>query len=241
MKKTDVRHENALGYVQKMLGYHFKQSKLLQQALTHRSYSALHNERFEFIGDSILNYSVAKMLFEAFPRLTEGELSRMRANLVNQDTLSQIAAELKVGDALLLGTGELKSGGFRRPSTLADAMEALFAAVNFDADFNTAEAVVRHLYAERIRHINPLNSGKDAKTLLQEALQARHMPLPKYRIVDQIGDVHNQQFVVQCDLGETGFQTEAAGHSRREAEQQTAKTALVWLEKNFPSAKNRKK
>ncbi|PIT52215.1 ribonuclease III [Snodgrassella alvi] len=241
MKKTDVRHENALGYVQKMFGYHFKQSKLLQQALTHRSYSALHNERFEFIGDSILNYSVAKMLFDAFPRLTEGELSRMRANLVNQETLAQIATELKVGDALLLGSGELKSGGFRRPSTLADAMEALFAAVSFDADFNTAEAVVRRLYAERIRHINPQNSGKDAKTRLQEALQARHMPLPKYRIVDQIGDAHDQQFVVQCDLGETGFQTEAAGHSRREAEQQTAQTALAWLEKNFPSAKIRKK
>lgn len=240
MRKTDVRHENALKYVQQKLGYQFKQSDLLLQALTHRSYSALHNERFEFVGDSILNYSVAKMLFNAFPRLTEGELSRMRANLVNQETLAQIAAELKIGDALLLGTGELKSGGFRRPSILADAMEALFAAVSFDADFNTAETVVRHLYANRIRNINPQNSGKDAKTRLQEALQARHMPLPKYRIVDQIGDVHDLQFVVQCDLGETGFQTEAAGHSRREAEQQTAQTALVWLEKQFPAAKPRK-
>lgn len=138
MRKTDVRHENALKYVQQKLGYQFKQSDLLLQALTHRSYSALHNERFEFVGDSILNYSVAKMLFNAFPRLTEGELSRMRANLVNQETLAQIATELKIGDALLLGTGELKSGGFRRPSILADAMEALFAAVSFDADFNTA-------------------------------------------------------------------------------------------------------
>ncbi len=241
MKKNDVRHENALINVQKMLGYHFKRTDFLQQALTHRSYSALHNERFEFIGDSILNYSVAKMLFEAFPRLTEGELSRMRANLVNQDTLAQIAAELKIGDALLLGSGELKSGGFRRPSILADAMEALFAAVSFDADFNTAEAVVRRLYAERIRHINPQDSGKDAKTRLQEGLQARHMPLPKYRIVDQIGEGQDQQFVVQCDLGETGFQTEATGHSRREAEQQTAQTALDWMEKHFPLAKTRKK
>ncbi|MCO6504767.1 MAG: ribonuclease III [Snodgrassella sp.] len=237
MNKTDVRHQNALRHVQKMLGYTFKENQLLQQALTHRSYSTKHNERLEFVGDSILNYTVAQMLFKAFPRLSEGELSRMRANLVNQDTLAKIAMELSIGDALLLGSGELKSGGFRRPSILADAMEALFAAVSFDADFNTAESVVRHLYTERVRQINPNDSGKDAKTRLQESLQARRLGLPKYRIIGQIGEGSEQQFVVQCDLGELGFQTEASGHSRREAEQQTAETALKWLEQNYPFGK----
>lgn len=241
MNKTDARHQNALRHVQKMLRYTFKQAQFLRQALTHRSYSAQHNERFEFVGDSILNYTVAKMLFTAFPKLSEGELSRMRANLVNQETLAKIATELNVGDALLLGAGELKSGGFRRPSILADAMEALFAAVSFDADFNTAESVVRHLYTERVKQINPNDSGKDAKTRLQEGLQARRLGLPKYRIIGQIGDISEQQFVVQCDLGELGFQTEASGHSRREAEQQTAETALKWLEQNYPSGKLIKK
>lgn len=241
MREQDQRHLRARRYIEAGLGYTFIQPALLEQALTHRSYSAHHNERFEFIGDSILNYTVAKMLFVAFPALSEGELSRLRANLVNQDTLAAIALQLKVGDALLLGTGELKSGGFRRPSTLADAMEAMFAAVSLDADFNTAEKVVQRLYAPRIRLINPKSNGKDAKTRLQEALQARHWPLPKYRIVAQVGDVHDQKFVVQCDLGELGFQTEAEGHSRREAEQQTAKVALDWLDQHHPLSKARKK
>lgn len=242
MKYTsDPLREVAMSRIQKAFDYQFTCVELLQQALTHRSFSAKNNERFEFVGDSILNYTVAKMLFTAFPQLSEGELSRLRANLVNQNTLAAIAAEIRVGDALLLGTGELKSGGFRRPSILADAMEAMFAAVSLDADFNAAEQVVRHLFAERIRHIDPHDSGKDAKTRLQEALQARHMPLPKYRIVDQIGDAHDQQFVVQCDLGESGYQTESAGHSRREAEQVAAKTALVWLNEHYPLHKGHKK
>lgn len=241
MNESDPRHLNARRHIEKGLGYSFKQPQLLQQALTHRSFSAQHNERFEFIGDGILNYTVAKMLFTAFPRLSEGELSRLRANLVNQDTLAEIALQLQVGDALLMGSGELKSGGFRRPSTLADAMEAMFAAVSLDADFNTAEKVIQSLYAQRIRLIDPHNSGKDAKTRLQETLQARHWPLPKYRIVDQVGDGHDQRFVVQCDLDELGYQVEAEGHSRREAEQKTAAAALLWLNKHHPLPKLRKK
>lgn len=241
MTIVDNRHQQAMERIQKAFDYVFQQPALLVRALTHRSFSAENNERFEFVGDSILNYSVAKMLFVAFPTLTEGELSRLRANLVNQDTLAEIATELHVSEALLLGPGELKSGGYRRPSIMADAMEAMFAAISFDADFNTAEKVVCHLYAGRIQHINPKDNGKDAKTRLQEALQARHWALPKYRIIDQIGEIHEQQFVVQCDLGELGFQTEAAGHSRREAEQQTAQTALVWLDEHHPLHKGRKK
>lgn len=242
MKHTpDPRREEAMRRIQMAFDYQFTRPELLRQALTHRSFSAKNNERFEFVGDSILNYTVAKMLFTAFPQLSEGELSRLRANLVNQDTLAAIAVDIHVGDALLLGAGELKSGGFRRPSIVADAMEAMFAAVSFDADFSAAEQVVRHLFAERIRHIDPHDSGKDAKTRLQEALQARHLPLPKYRIVEQVREAQEQQFVVQCDLGELGYQTESAGHSRREAEQATAKVALAWFNEHYPLHKERKK
>ena len=133
--KTDPRKAAALRHLQQALGYEFLQLDLLKQALTHRSFAAKNNERFEFVGDAILNYTVAKMLFVAFPKLSEGELSRLRANLVNQDTLAEMALAMQVGDALYLGQGELKSGGFRRPSILADAMEAMFAAISFDADF----------------------------------------------------------------------------------------------------------
>lgn len=242
MKDTmDIRQQNAMNHIQKQFDYYFSQPKLLEQALTHRSFSSKNNERLEFIGDSILNYTVAKMLFTTFPLLTEGELSRLRANLVNQDTLAEIALMLHVGDALKLGQGELKSGGFRRPSILADAMEAMFAAVSLDADFNAAERVIRHLFKNRIQQINPLDSGKDAKTRLQEALQARHFPLPKYHIVEQVGDAHDQQFLIQCDLGVLGFHTELLGHSRREAEQATAEVALTWLDEHYPSKKRCKK
>ncbi|HEZ4363319.1 TPA: ribonuclease III, partial [Neisseria meningitidis] len=141
--KDDVLKQQAHAAIQKKLGYTFRDISLLRQALTHRSHHAKHNERFEFVGDSILNYTVARMLFDAFPKLTEGELSRLRASLVNEGVLAEMAAEMNVGDGLYLGAGELKSGGFRRPSILADAMEAMFAAVSFDADFNTAEKVVR--------------------------------------------------------------------------------------------------
>jgi ribonuclease-3 len=219
-----------LDRLQKRIGYVFKNEPLLTQALTHRSFSSNNNERFEFIGDSILNYSVAKMLFEAFPKLSEGELSRFRANLVNQDTLAEIAHELELGDVLFLGTGELKSGGFRRPSILSDAMEAMFAAISFDSDFLTAEQVIRALYAERVRTIDVNTQSKDAKTLLQEALQAKRLPLPKYRIIEQKGEAHDQIFVVECDLGELGYQTKASAPSRRLAEQLAAKEALVYLQ-----------
>ncbi|AUZ04790.1 MULTISPECIES: ribonuclease III [Vitreoscilla] len=226
-----VQRNQEIERLQKKLGYRFKRVELLHKALTHRSYGAKNNERLEFIGDSILNYTVAKMLFLTFPDMTEGELSRLRANLVNQDTLADIATELNVGDCLFLGVGELKSGGFRRPSILADAMEAMFAAVSFDANFDEAEHVVTLLFQNRIRNIDLRNHGKDAKTLLQEALQARRLPLPKYRIEDQFGEAHEQTFVIVCDLGELGFQCKAQAHSRRLAEQAAAKEALNYVEK----------
>lgn len=239
--KNDVLKQQAHAAIQKSLGYVFKDEALLRQALTHRSFCGKHNERFEFVGDSILNYTVARMLFDVFPKLTEGELSRLRASLVNESVLAEIALDINVGDGLYLGTGELKSGGFRRPSILADAMEAMFAAVSFDADFYAAEKVVRHLFAERVRCADFQNQAKDGKTALQEALQARRFALPKYRIVEQIGHANDSMFVVSCDLGELGFVCTAKGSSRKAAEQEAAKEALVWLEKNLPAKKKKKK
>ncbi len=232
--KPDILKQQAHQRIQQHLGYAFRRIELLQQALTHRSFNAQHNERFEFVGDAILNYTIAKMLFDAFPKLTEGELSRLRANLVNEGVLAEIALEMNVGDGLYLGTGELKSGGFRRPSILADAMEAMFAAVSFDADFATAEKVIRHLFAGRVKSVDFKNQGKDNKTTLQEALQARRLALPKYRIEEQIGTANDSRFVISCDLGELGFICKAQGPSRKTAEQEAAAEALKWLEQTFP-------
>lgn len=237
---TDTRRQRALEHLQTGLGHTFARPELLKQALTHRSYAARNNERFEFVGDGILNYTVARMLFDAFPKCSEGELSRLRANLVNQDVLADIARRLAVGDALFLGPGELKSGGFDRPSILADAMEAMFAAISFDAGFNAAEAVVRRLFAERVRSAN-LTQAKDAKTRLQEALQAQRLPLPKYRIDKQTGEGCDARFDVSCDLGELGHITYAQAHSRRAAEQDCAAQALAWLETRLAAGKQKKR
>ncbi|EGZ44786.1 ribonuclease III [Neisseria wadsworthii] len=232
--KLDRFKTAALDHIERGLGYTFRDRTLLARALTHRSYSANNNERFEFVGDAILNYTVAKMLYDVFAKLSEGELSRLRANLVNQDMLAEIAVGLKVGDGLFLGPGELKSGGFNRPSILADAMEAMFAAISFDADFHTAEQTVRRLFAEKIRTIDFKNQGKDPKTLLQEALQARRFALPKYRIEAQTGEGSDAVFDVACDLGELGFISYAQASSRRAAEQAAAKEAFGWLEREHP-------
>ncbi len=221
------------------LDYFFEKPELLRQALTHRSFGTPNNERFEFIGDSILNYTVARMLFDQFPKLSEGELSRLRANLVNQNTLAEIAQELKLGDYLYLGEGELKSGGYNRPSILADAVEATFAAISFDRDFQAAEQVVRKLYASRVSSIDPTRHAKDAKTRLQEALQARRLALPRYTILAQNGEAHEQSFRVQCDLGELPIITTGEGGSRRGAEQQAAEAALQLLEQHFAAGKKK--
>ncbi|WP_032137758.1 ribonuclease III [Kingella negevensis] len=234
--KSDIR----LQYfrpIQDKIGYTFKNIKLLQQALTHRSYSAQNNERFEFIGDSILDYVVAKMLYDAFPNLPEGRLSPLRAQLVKEATLAEIARELGLGNALYLGMGELKSGGNDRASILADAMEALFAAISFDADFHTAENVVRGLFADKVRHLNTNTQAKDAKTRLQEWLQGKRFALPKYRIEKQTGEGNDARFDVSCDLGELGQIFYAQAHSRRAAEQECAQQALAWLEEKFAKKK----
>lgn len=219
--------------LEQLIGYRFIEPSWLRQALTHRSYSAQNNERLEFIGDSILNYTVARMLYDQFPRLLEGELSRLRATLVNQATLADIAQSLSLGEHLLLGEGELKSGGFNRPSILADALEAIFAAVSFDADFAQAEQVVRSLFTPRVSAIDPIKQAKDAKTQLQETLQARRLALPNYRILEQRGEAHEQWFRVACELPELQLETCGEGSSRRAAEQQAAAAVLEPLQQRL--------
>lgn len=217
--------------LQQVLGYTFKQPELLTQALTHRSYGAANNERLEFLGDSVLNCSIARKLYEAFPALPEGSLSRLRANLVCQDTLAEIAAVLRLGENLRLGEGELKSGGFRRPSILADALESLFGAIFLDAGFDEAQRVIRGLFDPLIAKIDPKDSGKDAKTQLQEMLQSRRLPLPEYRLIDTQGEAHDQSFIVECVLTKPSLTTRGVGKSRRAAEQEAAREACAELQK----------
>lgn len=217
--------------LQQALGYTFARPELLDQALTHRSYGSLNNERLEFLGDSVLNCSVARALYDVFPDLPEGSLSRLRANLVRQETLAEIAATLKVGDSLRLGEGELKSGGFRRPSILADALESLFGAIFLDAGFDTAQRVVRGLFDPLVAQIDPKASGKDPKTQLQEILQSSRLPLPDYQLIDTQGEAHDQSFIVECVLTKPALSTRGVGKSRRAAEQEAARLACAALQK----------
>lgn len=211
------------------LAYRFRNVALLRQALTHRSYGVPHNERFEFLGDSILNAVVARLLFDAFPDRSEGELSRLRASLVKKETLAELAAQLNLGDHLRLGDGEVRSGGYQRPSILADTVEALVAAVCLDSDFAGACAVVTRLIAPKIAALDPDTHGKDSKTRLQEWLQGRRMALPRYEIVAQHGEAHDQHFVVECLITELTIKTRGEGASRRAAEQEAAAKALEAL------------
>jgi ribonuclease-3 len=207
------------------LGYAFNSPDLLRQALTHRSFGTPNNERLEFLGDSVLNCVVAKELYRLFPRLPEGDLSRLRASLVNQQTLFEVAHSLALGEQVLLGEGELKSGGFRRPSILADTLEALFGAVLLDGGFVEAERVVACLFAPLLKEINPKSLGKDPKTLLQEYLQSRKLALPQYAVLSTSGEAHEQYFEVECAIPELDVRCRGEGHSRRSAEQTAAKCA----------------
>lgn len=214
------------GRLEKAIGYTFADSSLLQTALTHRSHSTPHNERLEFIGDSVLNCAIALELYRRFPAFAEGEMSRLRANLVRQETLHQIADSLSLGDALRLGEGELKSGGHRRPSILADAVEAIIGAVHLDSGFDAATALVARLYETRLTAIVPGQQIKDPKTRLQEYLQARRLALPKYVLMDTSGEAHAQNFRVACEIAPLKLLTEGCGQSRRAAEQMAAERAL---------------
>lgn len=208
------------------LGHTFGRAELLLQALTHRSYGSPHNERLEFLGDSVLNCVIASVLYERFASLREGDLSRQRANLVCQDALAEIAQSLDLGNYLRLGEGELKSGGFRRPSILADALEAIFGAIYLEAGFTAARAAIERLYLPLLERVNPKESGKDPKTLLQEILQARRLPLPHYALVATRGEAHEQQFEVECRLPALDICVTGQGASRRAAEQAAARAAI---------------
>lgn len=205
------------------IGYRFKQPGLLARALTHRSYGAEHNERLEFLGDSVVNCAVALELYRKFPGLTEGELSRLRASLVSQPSLAGIASESGFGRHLRLGEGELRSGGARRPSMLADAVEAVIGAAFLDGGFDAAHGIVARLFSDALSKIDPQTSGKDAKTLLQEFLQSRRMALPRYSVIAIHGEAHEQLFEVECEVKELDIRCRGTGASRRSAEQQAAR------------------
>lgn len=218
--------------LEQTLGHAFSDASLFQTALTHRSHSSPHNERLEYLGDAILNAVVARLLFVRFPDVPEGDLSRLRANLVRQDSLHQLANGLDLGKYLRLGEGELKSGGATRPSILADALEALFGAIWLDAGFDAAGAVIAHLYEAMLKAIAPGQPIKDAKTRLQEFLQGKRLPLPKYSLTATEGEAHAQQFRIACLIDSLNIRTEGQGGSRRAAEQMAAECALERLQKS---------
>jgi ribonuclease-3 len=215
--------------LEKHLGHTFHDAALLTRALTHRSRGADNNERLEFLGDSILNVIVSAHLYERYPQLDEGALTRLRASLVNKPSLASLARELELGRFLLLGEGELKSGGYDRDSILADTLEAVFGAVYLDASLETTRRVVLALLAAKLDALDPRTVPKDPKTHLQEWLQKRGLPIPEYHVIEITGEAHNQRFVVECRVTGLGEATKGAGGSRRIAEQEAAARALEQL------------
>ena len=220
---------DGLTALQQRLQHQFSNISLLSRALTHRSFSADHYERLEFLGDSVLGLAISDLLYTRLGSLPEGDLSRVRANLVRQETLHELALKLGLPDVLKLGEGEMRSGGPKRASILADALEAIIGAVYLDAGFNTAQALVHRLF-EAVE-INPHMQaiGKDAKTELQEWLQGRKMKLPQYRVVGTVGEAHRQTFDVECDIAELGLTERGIGGSRRAGEQAAAGAMLATL------------
>lgn len=223
-----------LAALQQRLAYRFSDERLLQRAVTHRSFSADHNERLEFLGDSVLNLSISGLLYQRLADLPEGDLSRVRANLVKQDTLHSIAVELDLAAVLRLGEGEARSGGYKRPSILADALEAVIGATYLDGGFAAGQALVLRLFANV--SINPQMQaiGKDPKTALQEWLQGRKMKVPAYTVVSTLGAAHCQTFDVECSIEELGLRERGIGGSRRAGEQAAAGAMLAKLKASKP-------
>jgi ribonuclease-3 len=220
---------DALAALQARLQHAFQDPRLLARALTHRSFSAEHNERLEFLGDSVLNLAVSTLLYERLGTLQEGDLSKVRASLVKQEPLHQLALKLGIPAALRLGEGEAKTGGHKRPSILADALEAIIGAVYLDGGYAAAEALVRRLLGDIELKPSIAAAAKDAKTELQEVLQARKMQLPIYRVVGTVGAQHKQTFEVECEVVELGLVERGIGASRRNAEQAAAAAMLAML------------
>ena len=218
-----------LSELEQKLGYTFIRITLLEQAVTHRSFGAIHNERLEFLGDSVLNCCIARLIFDQFPTMPEGELSRLRANLVNQSVLAELSADIEIGPLLRLGDGELKTGGAQRPSILGDALEAVLGAVVLDSGFSAAFNVVHKLFSSRIETGRNSNPVKDAKTELQEWLQGKRSDLPAYKVKKIEGESHRQIFHVECSVIAFNVMSLGKGASRRAAEQDAAAQALIVL------------
>lgn len=219
----------ALVELGRRLDYTFRRPELLDQALTHRSKSATNYERLEFLGDSILGFAISSELYNRYPNLYEGELTRLRASLVNKSTLAALARDLEIGNYLRLGEGELKSGGHDRDSILADALEAIFGAICKDGSVDEALRVIRHLYSGRLDNLDPHSIPKDPKTQLQEYLQKHSLPTPTYIVREVTGEAHNQNFVVECRVTGLDSPVPGQGNSRRHAEQEAAARALELL------------
>lgn len=230
MSNKKLMNEITINRLSKKIGYNFIQPELLLQALTHRSAKGQHNERLEFLGDSILGFVIAEALFEKFPKHDEGDLTRMRSTLVKGVTLAEIARDFSLGEHLILGPGELKSGGHRRESILEDAIEAIIGAVYLDSTIAQCKELILKWFAKRLSSIKPGNDQKDPKTRLQEYLQGRRIPLPVYDVIDTSGQSHNQQFTVSCVTEVVNCEIIAKGTSRRKAEQAAAEQVLLELE-----------
>ena len=215
-----------LSILEERIGYTFANRKLLERAVTHRSFAAEHNERLEFLGDSVLNCVIGYSLFLRDKHFTEGELSRVRANLVCEKTLAIIAREIEVSRFLRMGEGEMKTGGSQRPSIMADAMEAIFGAVFSESGFEAAQRVILRLFEPILTSLTPEQLSKDAKTRLQEYLQGNHLPLPQYAVVAVTGAAHAQHFSCECRIPPLGIVTQGRATSRRAAEQEAAAAAL---------------
>ena len=230
-----MAQNSALTSLSLQLEYTFKNGALLAEALTHRSAASVNNERLEFLGDGILNFIIAARLFEQYPDIDEGDLSRLRASLVNKDSLADIAKILELGQYIKLGSGELKSGGRRRDSILADAVEAILGAVYIDSGFDTCRALILRLYTEKLQNIPDAQELKDPKTRLQELLQSRRYQLPAYTVLEVTGKAHNQVFKIECSIEDLSCVTTAQGKSRRKAEQAAAKLAIEEVNKKITS------
>ncbi len=211
------------------LNYEFSDPALLTAALTHRSAGSRNNERLEFLGDGALNFVIASEIYQLRPDYNEGQLSRLRATLVRGTTLAEIARDIGVGDHLKLGSGELKSGGFKRSSILADSIEALIGAVFIDGGYEAAAELIRHLYRERLANLPPDEPQKDAKSRLQEHLQSRKIPIPDYELSGTRGEAHQREFTVICRVASLSIESSAIGSSRRRAEQAAADRVLEQL------------
>ncbi|MEL7187245.1 MAG: ribonuclease III, partial [Pseudomonadota bacterium] len=206
--------------------YRFDDAMLLQQALTHRSASRNNNERLEFLGDAVLDFVISEAVFRSHPLADEGDLSKLRSSLVKDESLASLAADLGVGEHLILGGGEMKSGGHRRKSILADALEAIFGAVFVDTGFDASRAIIERVFEQRLQSLPDVSELRDAKTRLQEWLQKRKFELPVYELVDVSGEDHDQQFTVTCTVSQKSAVTEGQASSRRKAEQRAAKAML---------------